>query len=94
MKITGKIVKAPIVKEKVIFTAVKEAADQKPIQVVLFRTARPLALSNMLINAKIDDEVTITGRLESNPKNNEIQVVIDDIDIKKEYKEVPLPEYF
>jgi aspartyl/asparaginyl-tRNA synthetase len=94
MKITGKIVKTPIVKEKVIFTAIKEAADQKPIQLVLFRTARPLALSTMLSNVKIDDEVTITGRLESNPKSSEIQIVIDDIDIKQEYKELPLPEYF
>jgi aspartyl/asparaginyl-tRNA synthetase len=92
MKITGKIVKTPIVSDKVIFSAIRESAEQKPMQVVLFRQARPLALTQMLSNVKIDDEVTITGRLEPNPRNNEIQIIVDDIEI--EHKDTPCPEYF
>ena len=92
MKITGKIVKTPVVKEKVIFSAIKESEEQKPMQLVLFKQSRPISLANMLSNVKIDDEVTITGRLESNPRNNEIQIIVDDIEI--EYEETPCPEYF
>jgi aspartyl/asparaginyl-tRNA synthetase len=92
MQITGKIVKQPVVKDKVIFSAIKESEEQKPIQMVLFRQSRPLSLTSMLSNAKVGDEVTIKGRMEPNPKNNEIQIIIDDIEI--EYKDLPCPEYF
>lgn len=92
MKLTGKIVKAPIIKDKVIFSAIKESEEQKPIQLVLFKQSRPISLSNALSNVKIDDEVTITGRIERNPRNNETQIIIDDIEIA--YKEIPCPEYF
>jgi aspartyl/asparaginyl-tRNA synthetase len=92
MKITGKIVKTPVVKDKVIFSAIKETEEQKPIQLVLFRQSRPISLANMLTNVKIDDQVTITGRLEPNPRNNEIQIIVDDIEIQ--YEDTPCPEYF
>lgn len=92
MKITGKIVKAPIIKDKVIFSAIRESAEQKPMQLVLFRQARPLSLTQMLSNVKIDDQVTITGRLEPNPRNNEIQIIVDDIEV--EYEDTPCPEFF
>jgi aspartyl/asparaginyl-tRNA synthetase len=92
MKITGKIVKTPIVKDKVIFSAIRESEEQKPMQIVLFKQSRPISLSNMLSNVKIDDQVTITGRLEPNPRNNEIQIIVDDIEV--EYEDTPCPEYF
>lgn len=93
MKLTGTIVKLPIVKEKIIFTSIKEDGDT-PIQAVLFRTARPATLSNILINAKLDDKVTITGRLEKNPKNNEIQIIIDDIELENLIDTSPMPTVF
>ncbi len=92
MKITGKIVKTPIVKDKVIFSAIRESEEQKPMQIVLFKQSRPISLSNMLSNVKIDDQVTITGRLEPNPRNNEIQIIVDDIEV--EYEDTPCPEFF
>lgn len=92
MKITGKIVKTPIVKDKVIFSAIRESEEQKPMQIVLFKQSRPISLSDMLSNVKIDDQVTITGRLEPNPRNNEIQIIVDDIEV--EYEDTPCPEYF
>jgi aspartyl/asparaginyl-tRNA synthetase len=92
MKITGKIVKTPIVKDKVIFSAIRESEEQKPMQIVLFKQSRPISLSDMLSNVKIDDQVTITGRLEPNPRNNEIQIIVDDIEV--EYEDTPCPEFF
>lgn len=93
MQMSGKIVKLPIVKDKIIFTAIQEGKD-KPIQAVLFRTARPAKLSTMLSLLKVDDEVTITGRLESNPMNKEMQIVIDDIQSNIKQEETPCPDYF
>lgn len=92
MKITGKIAKTPIVTDKVIFSAIRESDEQKPIQLVLFKKSRPLSMSSMLSNVKLNDEVTIKGRMEPNPRNNEIQIIVDDIEI--EYKDIPCPEYF
>lgn len=92
MKITGKIAKTPIVTDKVIFSAIRESDEQKPIQLVLFKKSRPLSMTSMLSNVKLGDEVTIKGRMEPNPRNNEIQIIIDDIEI--EYKDIPCPEYF
>jgi len=92
MKITGKIAKTPIVTDKVIFSAIRESEEQKPMQVVLFKRSRPISLATMLSNVKMDDEVTITGRLEPNPRNNEIQIIVDDIEI--ECEDTPCPEFF
>ena len=92
MKITGKIAKTPVVTDKVIFSAIKESDDQKPIQLVLFKKSRPLSMSSMLSDVKLGDQVTIKGRMEPNPRNNEMQIVVDDIEI--EYKDIPCPEYF
>lgn len=92
MNITGKIAKTPVVTDKVIFSAIRESEEQNPIQLVLFKKSRPLSLSSMLSNVNLGDEVTIKGRMESNPRNNEIQIIIDDMEI--EYKDIPCPEYF
>lgn len=92
MQLKGKIVKTPVIKDKVIFSAIKESEEQKPMQLVLFKQSRPLQLTRMLSELKIGDEVTITGRIESNPRNNETQIIIDDIEI--EYKDIPCPDYF
>lgn len=95
MQITGTIVKKPIIKEKIIFTSIKEENDS-PIQAVLFRTNRPAKLSEALMNANLDDKVTIIGRLEKNPKNNEMQIVIDDFISETEDLNFlsPMPEVF
>lgn len=93
MKITGTIVKQPIVKEKIIFTSIKEDNDT-PIQAVLFKSSRPAKLTQMLTNIKLNDKVTIIGRLEKNPRNNEMQIVIDDIDFDQEYIIPPVPNEF
>lgn len=93
MKITGTIVKQPIVRDKIIFTSIKEDNDT-PIQAVLFRSSRPAKLANMLTNIKLDDKVTIIGRLEKNPKNNEMQIVIDDIDFEETTYVSPMPDEF
>lgn len=92
MNITGKIAKTPVVTDKVIFSAIRESEEQNPIQLVLFKKSRPLSLSSMLSNAKLGDQVTIKGRMEPNPRNNEMQIIVDDIEI--DYKDIPCPEYF
>jgi len=92
MKITGRIAKMPMIKEKVIFSAIKESEEQKPIQIVLFKQSRPIILTKMLSELKSNDVVTITGKLERNPRNNETQIIIDDIEL--DYKEVTCPESF
>ena len=93
MKITGTIVKQPIIKEKIIFTSIKEDNDT-PIQAVLFKSSRPAKLAQMLTKIKLNDKVTIIGRLEKNPKNNEMQIVIDDIDFEDTYEITPMPDEF
>lgn len=78
MQVTGVIARTPIVKEKVIFTSLKEE-NSPPLQVVLFRLDRPAKLADLLSNAKLDDKFTISGRLEKNPFNDEMQIIVDDV---------------
>jgi len=91
MEFTGKIVKAPAIRDKVIFSAIKVEFIHKPVQIVLFRKNRPAALSEFLSNAKIGDEITIIAKLESNPYNNESQLVVMDILNAEKEKEVACP---
>lgn len=79
MEFTGTIAKAPAIRDKVIFSAIKADNINKPIQIVLFRKNRDAALTKALSNAKLGDAITIKGRTEKNPYNNETQIIIDDI---------------
>lgn len=92
MQLQGTIAKAPAIRDKVIFSAIKADNIIKPIQIVLFRKNRDAALTEFLSNAKLGDRITITGRTEKNPYNNETQIIIDDI--VGAVKEIPMPSVF
>lgn len=93
MKLEGTIAKAPAIREKVIFSAIKADNIFKPVQIVLFRKNRPAALTNYLSNASLGDRITIEGKTEKNPRTGEIQIIIENI-VGAEAKEIPCPTVF
>lgn len=95
MQFVGKIAKVPAIREKVIFSAIKLDNVTNPIQIVLFRKNRPAELTEFLSNAKLGDEITIIGKTEKNPYNNETQLIVDNIlNAEQEKKEIPCPTVF
>ncbi len=75
----GTIAKEPKITEKSVFSAIKIDNAEKPIQIVLFINHRPLIIKEVLSNVKIGDEITVVGKLEKNPRNNENQIIIDEL---------------
>ena len=75
---TGTIAKKILIKEKVIMSAIK-IDDANPIQIVLFPQHRPDVIKDILTNANIGDEITVVGKMEKNPRNNENQIIIDEL---------------
>jgi hypothetical protein len=75
----GTIAKEPKVTEKSVFSAIKTDNASNPIQIVLFTNHRPPIIKEILSNVKIGDEITIIGKLEKNPRNNENQIIIDEL---------------
>lgn len=96
LKLDGKIAKDPAIRDKVIFSAIKVDGypEKKPVQIVLFRKNRDAALSEHLSNAKLGDSITIIGRSEKNPYNNEVQIILDDIVGLDKTKDIPCPTSF
>ena len=75
----GTIAKEPKVTEKSVFSAIKTDNAERPIQIVLFTNHRPAIIKEILSNVKIGDEITVVGKLEKNPRNNENQIIIDEL---------------
>lgn len=78
---------------KVMYSALK-IAENKPMQLVLYINHRPPILKDVLTNANVGDEVTVVGKLETNPRNNETQIVIDEIYSGNYQKQEEVHYYF
>lgn len=87
MKVTGTIVRNPVVKDKVIFSSIKTEDAINPVEIVLFRLHRPTSYADHLAAAKENDKITLVGRYEKNPRNNETQIIIDEIDVPINWQE-------
>jgi hypothetical protein len=77
MKFEGTIVKEPIIKEKVIITALKMPNRENPIQMVVFPAYRDAETIDNIKAFKIDDSVIVYGNEETNPKSKERQIIIN-----------------
>ena len=77
MKFEGTIVKEPIIKEKVIITAIKMPNRENPIQMVVFPAYRDAETIDNIKAFKIDDKVIIYGNEETNPKSKERQIMVN-----------------
>ena len=77
MKFEGIVVKEPIIKEKVIITALKLPNRENPIQMVVFPAYRDAETIDNIKAFKIDDKVIIYGNEETNPKSKERQIIIN-----------------
>ena len=77
MKFEGIVVKEPIIKEKVIITALKLPNRENPIQIVVFPAYRDAETVDNIKAFKIDDKVIIYGNEETNPKSKERQIIVN-----------------
>ena len=77
MKFEGTIVKEPIIKEKIIITAIKLPNRENPIQVVVFPAYRDAETVDNIKAFKIDDKVIVYGNEEANPKSKELQIIVN-----------------
>ena len=77
MKYTGTVVKEPIVTETKITTAVKLPNADKPIQVITFPKYRDAETIANMKAFKINDSVILYGKEERNPKNKELQIIVN-----------------
>jgi hypothetical protein len=77
MKFEGTIVKEPIIKEKVIITAIKMPNRENPIQMVAFPAYRDAETIDNIKSFKINDSVVVYGNEETNPKSKERQIIIN-----------------
>ena len=80
----GTIAKQPIVKEKVIFSAIKLPDSNKPIQLVLFKSTVDKNYADLLATLNLNDEITVAGKMQKNKLNNETEISIAEI-YKGEY---------
>jgi hypothetical protein len=77
MKFEGTIVKEPIVKDKIIISAIRLPNRENPIQMVVFPAYRDAETVDNIKAFKIDDKVIIYGNEETNPKSKERQIIIN-----------------
>lgn len=75
---TGIIAKAPVIREKVIYSALSLARNANPIQLVCFPGRAKIA-AKVLSGVKINDQVTITGVKQRSPYTAEEQIVLTQV---------------
>lgn len=75
----GTIAKQPIVRDKVIFSAIKTQDAERPTQLVLFKDKIDSKFVELLANANLGDEVTVAGKVQKNKLNNETEISIAEI---------------
>lgn len=80
----GTIAKQPIVKDKVIFSAIKMQDADRPIQLVLFKSTVDKNYADLLATLNLNDEITVAGKMQKNKLNNETEISIAEI-YKGEY---------
>lgn len=75
----GTIAKQPIIKDKIIFSAIKTANSDKPIQIVLFKGTVEKKFADLLETLNLNDEITIAGKEQRNKLNNQREISIAEI---------------
>jgi hypothetical protein len=83
----GIIAKQPIVRDKVIFSAIKTVNADKPTQLVLFKDKIDNKFVELLASLNLGDQVTVAGKMQKNKLNNETEISIAEIyagDVKTE----------
>ena len=75
----GTIAKQPVVREKVIFSAIKMPNETNPVQLVLFKSTVDNKFVELLSNLKLNDEITVAGKMQKNKLNNETEISIAEI---------------
>lgn len=75
----GTIAKQPIVKDKVIFSAIKMSNAERPIQLVLFKSTVDKNFAELLATLNLNDEITVAGKMQKNKLNNETEISIAEI---------------
>lgn len=75
----GTIAKQPIVRDKVIFSAIKTQDAERPTQLVLFKDKIDSKFVELLANVNLGDEVTVAGKMQKNKLNNETEISIAEI---------------
>lgn len=93
MNLNGTIIRPAINKENVIFASIEDEQNSA-IQIVLFKKYRPKQIAEEIINAELGDNVTIIGKLETNPMNNEAQVIVDKFINHSKVQYLPCPTEF
>lgn len=77
--LTGTIAKQPIIKDKVIFSAIKTPTLDRPTQLVLFKEHRATKFIELLSNVNLGDVVTVVGKMQKNKLNNETEISVEEI---------------
>jgi len=75
----GTIAKQPIVRDKVIFSAIKTDNADKPTQLVLFKDKIDNKFVELLASLNLGDQVTVAGKMQKNKLNNETEISIAEI---------------
>jgi aspartyl/asparaginyl-tRNA synthetase len=75
----GTIAKKPIVRDKVIFSAIKTDNAEKPTQLVLFKDNIDNKFVELLASLNLGDQVTVAGKMQKNKLNNETEISIAEI---------------
>ena len=75
----GTIAKQPVIKDKVIFSAIKMQSETNPVQIVLFKSTVDNKFVDLLSSLKLNDEITIAGKEQKNKLNNQREIVIAEI---------------
>ncbi len=75
----GIIAKQPIVRDKVIFSAIKTDNADRPTQLVLFKDKIDNKFVELLASLNLGDQVTVAGKMQKNKLNNETEISIAEI---------------
>ena len=75
----GTIAKQPIIKDKVIFSAIKMSNETNPVQIVLFKSTVDNKFVELLSSLKLNDEITVAGKMQNNKLNNQREIVIAEL---------------
>jgi hypothetical protein len=72
----GTIAKQPVVRDKVIFSAIKTQDAERPTQLVLFKDKIEKEFVDLLANSNLGDQVTVIGKMQKNKLNNETEISV------------------
>jgi hypothetical protein len=75
----GTIAKKPIVKDKVIFSAIRIPNADRPIQLVLFKSTVDKSYADLLATLTLNDEITVAGKEQKSKLNNETEISVAEI---------------